>query len=331
MGAGFGGLELTTRLSEEFGDGIDVLLIDSSDGFVFGFSKLDVMFDRLAPAALRHPYRGLVGPGVRFLQTHVRSIDPIAKQVETDSGALAGGSVNVGVTSTPFKCPPAPSECALPLHDYLSERGLRGDSEISLVMPFQIPIPPSPEASGALIAAFEERDINWFPERSVKELVVEHKIAILSDGTEMPYNLFLGVLVHHAPAVVEDSGLAVDGWMPVNPLTLETDFPGVYAIDDVTSVGTAKAGVLAEGQASVVAEQIAAIPRGVDYAASYNGRGTCYIEFGYDQVGRVDGTFLSGQRPMGILEGPSPELAADKISFGSQRVRRWFDRTWPEA
>ena len=49
LGAGFGGLELSTRLSEEFGDAIDVVLIDKSDGFVFGFSKLDVMFGRATP------------------------------------------------------------------------------------------------------------------------------------------------------------------------------------------------------------------------------------------------------------------------------------------
>ena len=46
LGAGFGGLELTTRLSDELGDDVDVVLIDKADGFVFGFSKLDVMFGR---------------------------------------------------------------------------------------------------------------------------------------------------------------------------------------------------------------------------------------------------------------------------------------------
>ena len=50
LGAGFGGLELTTRLSDEFGDDVEVVLIDQSDGFVFGFSKLDVMFGRALPA-----------------------------------------------------------------------------------------------------------------------------------------------------------------------------------------------------------------------------------------------------------------------------------------
>ena len=46
LGAGFGGLELTTRLSDEFGDDVDVVLIDRTESFVFGFSKLEVMFGR---------------------------------------------------------------------------------------------------------------------------------------------------------------------------------------------------------------------------------------------------------------------------------------------
>jgi sulfide:quinone oxidoreductase len=88
LGAGFGGLELTTRLSEELGDDADVVLIDQSDGFVFGFSKLEVMFGREDPAAVHHPYAGMVKPGVRFVQSTIRSIDPVAKRVETDLGAF---------------------------------------------------------------------------------------------------------------------------------------------------------------------------------------------------------------------------------------------------
>ena len=79
LGAGFGGLELAARLSEELGDEIEVVLIDQADGFVFGFSKLDVMFGRTVARAVRHPYRDLVKPGVRFVQTTIRTIDPTAR------------------------------------------------------------------------------------------------------------------------------------------------------------------------------------------------------------------------------------------------------------
>ena len=64
------------------------------------------------------------------------------------------------------------------------------------------------------------------------------KVAMLSDGSELPYELFLGVPVHRVPQVVVESGLAKDqyGWVPVNKQTLETAFPGVYAVGDVTAL-----------------------------------------------------------------------------------------------
>lgn len=372
LGAGFGGLELTTRLSEEFGDSVDVILIDQSDGFIFGFSKLDVMFGRALPTAVRHSYADFVKPGVRFVQSTVRSIDPAAKRVETDAGtfdadvlvvalgadlhpdatpglvegghefytvpgafalrdvlaSFEGGRVIVGVTSLPFKCPPAPSETVLLMHDLLTERGVRDKSQISLVMPLPVPIPPSPKASEALLVAFAERGIEWHPGQMVRELDPARKVAVLRDGGEMPYDLFLGVPVHRVPAVVAESGMTVDGWIPVNSLTMETGFEGVYAVGDVASVGTPKAGVFAERQASVVADRIGARLRGTPESSEYDGFGMCYLDFGGDMVARVDVTFLSGQAPFGDLEGPTAALFDEKVEFGSTRVRRWFGRDW---
>jgi sulfide:quinone oxidoreductase len=376
LGAGFGGLELTARLSDELGAEHEVVLVDRNEGFVFGFSKLDVMFGRALPAQVTHPYRDVVKPGVRFLQDAVRSIDPAARRVELEGGEsidadvlvvalgadlhpeetpglveaghefytvdgafrlrdvlaeFGGGRVIVGVTSTPFKCPPAPSETALLMHELLTARGLRDRSEVSLVMPLGVPIPPSPAASEALLAAFAERGITWVPGRLVRSLDPATRAARLDDDTELPYDLFLGVPVHRVPTVVEESGMAVDGWIPVDPLTLETSFPGVYAVGDVTSVGTPKAGVFAERQAGVVADRIVASVRSGADAPDYDGRGICYLEFGDDRVAKVDVTFVSGQAPAGSFEEPSEALAADKADFGISRIRRWFDRDWSTA
>ena len=373
LGAGFGGLELTTRLSEEFGADVDVVLVDKTDDFVFGFSKLEVMFGRARSEQVRHPYRDFVKPGVQFVQSTVHAIDPNEKRVETDAGTFdadilvvalgadlhpeatpglleggyefytepgafalrevlaefPGGRVVIAVTSAPFKCPPAPSETALLMHDFLTTRGVRDRSQIALVMPLPAPIPPSPDASKAILAAFEERGIEWHPQTMVRGLDPQRRVAMLGDGTEMPYDLFLGVPKHTVPDVVAESGMTVDGWIPVDPMTLETRFPGVYAVGDVTSVGTPKAGVFAEGQAAIVADRISALVRGAGESATYDGHGICYLEFGHDQVAKVDVTFLGGQAPSGKLEGPSPALAADKSNFGSSRVQRWFGRTWP--
>jgi sulfide:quinone oxidoreductase len=370
LGAGFGGLELATRLSDEVGGTTEIDLIDEKPGFVFGFSKLDVMFGKQTADHVFHPYEAIDKVGVHFTQTTIRSIDPLQKSVVTDAGrfeadvlvvalgadldpsatpgllesghefytvpgafalrdvleSFEGGDVIIGVTSTPFKCPPAPSETALLMHDFLTRNGRRDKSRISLVMPLGAPIPPSPGASAALLSAFEERGIDWHPERMVTALEGERKVAVLSSGEELPFDLFLGVPVHKAPAVVVESGLTVDGWIPVDPPTLKTEFPDVYAIGDVTSVGTPKAGVFAEGQASIVADQIIAMSQDRPMLRTYEGRGICYLEFGGGLVATVDVTFLSGAAPVGEIEGPSIALAASKAEFGSSRIGRWFGR-----
>ena len=247
----------------------------------------------------------------------------------TCSRASSGAPAIVGVTGKSFKCPPAPSETALLLHDYLTARGRREATEISLVMPFGTPIPPSPDTSRAILAAFAERGITFVKDSLVQALDPARKVAVLSDGTEMPYELFLGVPVHRVPQVVVESGLAAHayGWVPVNKQTLETSFPGVYAVGDVNGVGTPKAGVFAEGAARVVAAAIIAQLRGGPAPEAYKGQGSCYVEFGHDQVGRVDVDFLSGPKPTGIFQEPSAALVAEKVHFGSSRLQRWFGRT----
>ena len=123
---------------------------------------------------------------------------------------------------------------------------------------------------------------------------MDRRAAVFSDGDTLAFDLFLGVPRHVAPKVVLTSGLAVDGWIPVNPATLETAFDDVYAVGDVTSVGTPKAGVFAEGQAAVVAASILARVRGDAATTAYDGRGTCYLEFGDGEVARVTVSFLAG-------------------------------------
>jgi sulfide:quinone oxidoreductase len=368
LGAGFGGLELSTILSETFGDDAGVTLIDGGDAFVFGYSKLDVMFGHAEPDAVRLPYESFAKPGVKFVREKITAIDPRARRVTTDAGvheadvlvvalgadydfdatpglaeassefysvagaehmrevlpAFTGGKAVVGVCGAPFKCPPAPSEAALLLHDYLTERGIRNSCEITLVMPFSTPIPPSPDTSAALLEAFAARGIEFIPGRRVSSLDPSRQVAALEDGTELPYDLFLGVPKHRAPEVVLESGLAVDGFVPVDSRTLETSFPGVYAVGDVATVGVPKAGVFAEGAARVVAEEITARRRGDAQPEGYGGRASCYVEFGAGLVGRVDVDFSSGQKLTGTLQRPSLEIVAEKKHFGASRRARWF-------
>ena len=201
---------------------------------------------------------------------------------------------------------------------------MRDACEISLVMPFGVPIPPSPDTSRALLDAFAERDITFVPNRLVRALDPDRRVAILDDDSEMPYDLFLGVPKHRVPDVVAQSGMTEDGWVPVNPATLATRYPGVYAVGDVNSVGTPKAGVFAEGAARVVADALIAQSRGGAGPEAYGGEGSCYIEFGEGLVGRVDVKFVPGVPPAGTLTAPSIEVTREKEHFGSSRRARWF-------
>ena len=212
LGAGFAGLELATMLSEAFGDDVDVTLIDKSDAFVFGYSKLDVMFGRTTLDAVRLPYRDIAKPGVRFLQETITAIDPEARRVTTDCRCprrrlpgrrarrrlrlrrhartrrgrqrvlfggrrRAGGRVAADVLAGSSRSSASVERrssvrrrrasarccctticrreaCATPARSRSSSRS-------------GTPIPPSPDTSRALVAAFAERDIEFVPNRRV--------------------------------------------------------------------------------------------------------------------------------------------------------------------
>jgi sulfide:quinone oxidoreductase len=368
LGAGFGGLELSTILSEALGERLDLTLIDKNDAFIFGFSKLDVMFDLEPPEAICMHYHHINKPGVRFRQEAVTSIDPVTRRVETDQGTydadmlvialgadydfkatpglveaenefytVAGamrlrerllnfneGRVVIGISAVPYKCPPAPYEAALMLHDYLERRGVRQNCQITLATPFGIPIPPSPETSEALLAAFAEREITFLPKMRVVSLDPDRGVVNFEDGSTLPYDLYMGVPKHCVPAVVASSGLTQDGWVVPNPKNLKTQFPGVYAIGDVTRFGAPKAGLFAEGAGRVAALSILADLNEGPPPPDYEGAGTCYIEFGGGRVGRVDINFLSGPKVTGKYYEPSADLVAEKKFFGSSRRGRWF-------
>jgi sulfide:quinone oxidoreductase len=97
LGAGFGGLELATRLSETVPDLVRVTLLDRNDSFVFGFSKLDVMLGKLAADEARMYYRDIATEGVEFRQETVTAIDPATRRVKTDAGSYDADFIAVAM------------------------------------------------------------------------------------------------------------------------------------------------------------------------------------------------------------------------------------------
>lgn len=367
LGAGFGGLEVASRLSAEAADRVDVTVIDQSDAFVFGFSKLETLFGR-SDTTWRTPYSALDLPSVTFRQERITRIDPESKKVETSGGSyvadvivialgadlniaatpglaesghefysVAGaeraaaavrdfgaGHAVVAVAGTPYKCPPAPCEAALMLDDYLVQRGRRAETHITVVSPLPAPVPPSPETSAAIHDAFAMRGITFRASARMTEVDGDRRKVRLENGEELDYDLLLGVPRHCPPPVVATLPAGTDGWVHVDPFTLRTAHPDVYAVGDVADAPVPRAGVFAERAAAVVAEQILSGLDGRD-VVPYDGYGACYIEFGGGPVARVEVTFMTADGVQGgPFSPPSMELAADKEQFGTTRIARWF-------
>jgi sulfide:quinone oxidoreductase len=370
LGAGFGGLELATRLSEIASDAVDVTLLDRNDSFFFGFSKLEVMLGRQSADDVRLSYRDIAKDGVEFRQETVVGIDPVARRVETDVGthdadflvvamgadydmaatpgfeedgyeyyslagaerlrdALAdfeGGRVLVSVLGQPFKCPPAPFEGSFLLHEHFTQRGIRDDVAMTTTFPMQRPVPVTGAVSQMFRDGLASRGIEELPEHLVTSIDPDAHTARLATGETLAYDLFVGIPVHRAPEPLGASGLAVNGWVPVDQTNLRTAFPHVYAVGDVcTGPRTvAKAGIFAEAAARVVADDIVAEISGEDPPAPYEGSGVCYAEFGGGLVSKVEVNFLRGESPAAERHDPSLEYAAEKTEFGATRRARWF-------
>jgi sulfide:quinone oxidoreductase len=211
------------------------------------------------------------------------------------------------------------------LHDYLTTRGIRNACDITLILPLETPVPPSPETSRALLEAFAERNITFVADREMRSVDIKRQVVTLDDGREFPYDLFLGVPAIRAPKLLEESGMTEDKYVPTNPKTLETRFANVYAIGDCAKQGTPKAGVFAEGAARAVAASLIARLQDQKPPVTHKGTGSCYIEFGGGRIGRVDVDFFSDpEGPTGTYYAPSVALRTDKENFGASRRARWF-------
>ncbi len=238
-----------------------------------------------------------------------------------------GGRVLIGIFGLPYKCPPAPFELALLLNDFFKERGVPATIEVFGPQPMAIPI-LGPAGCAAIEGRLAAQGIAFLPSRTATEV---RPGEVVFDGEARPFDLLLGIAPHRAPAVVRAAGLtAPGGWVQVDPATLATRFPNVYAVGDVTEILMAdgrplpKAGVFAEAAGEVVAEQIAARFAGREPERSFTGEGHCYLEVGGGQAMVVRGRFLEKPAPAVELLGPAPEFLEEKLAFERRRLEAWF-------
>jgi sulfide:quinone oxidoreductase len=250
-------------------------------------------------------------------------------------GALAefdGGVVAIGVSSLPFKCPAAPYETAFLVDHYFKARGSGKGVQIRFFTPEGLPLPSAgPEIGNGTKAMLESRGID--ATFKVKLAEVKPGEAIFEDGSRLAFDLLIAVPPHAAPEVVQRAGLTDEtGWIPVEPTTMRTKHANVYALGDVTSVSTPsgfvpylpKAGVFAQHQAEVVANNIAVEINGRGHTKAWDGGGACFLMTGGAQAAFVKGTWFATPHPAIKFSPPSRIMYMERVLFEKFWLRRWF-------
>jgi sulfide:quinone oxidoreductase len=242
------------------------------------------------------------------------------------------GRIAVLISAMPFKCPAAPYEASMLIDCACRRRGVRGAVSIDLYTPEPGPMPVAgPEVSKQVRQLVESKNIGVHTGHAVKGVDPETRRIEFADGKTADFDLLVYVPPHRAPAFIQKSGLAgAGGWAAVDRATLATNFPGVYAIGDITGIPLAigkplpKAGVFAHGEAEVVARNIVAGIRGEPASARFTGDGACFVEAGDGRAGYGSGNFYAEPAPRIALRPPSRWLHLGKLAYEKFWLYRWF-------
>ncbi|MBF8268011.1 MAG: pyridine nucleotide-disulfide oxidoreductase [Dehalococcoidia bacterium] len=270
-------------------------------------------------------------PGLPQAGHNLYTLDGATAIRDTRKGLTAGALV-VLVARTPFKCPAAPYEAAMLLDHDLRKRKAREQVSVALYSPEPGPMGVAgPEVSAAVRHLLQERDIAYHPQHQLTGVDPGTKTLRFSNNAEARYDLLVYVPPHVAPTVVREAGLVGEsGWVPVDRHTMETKYPGVYAIGDVTGIPLSmglplpKAGVFAHHEGEAVAKSIAAQVLGGGEPGSFDGHGECFIEVGGGRAGLGRGNFYAEPRPAVKLYKPGRHWHAAKMLFEKEWFRRWF-------
>lgn len=254
-----------------------------------------------------------------------------AKRLRNALSSFRGGSIRLVVSSTPFKCPPAPYEAAMLIDDYLRRKGLRDKSDIQIFTPEPLPMPiAGPEVGNTVVSMLNEKGIGFHNNVKISIIDGSSKQIVFENGTREKYDLLIAIPPHTSPKVVRESHSLADatsGWIYVDPKNMQTKHDRVYAIGDVTAVKLPsgmmlpKAATFAFGQAEIVAFNIASSVLGTE-TRSWDGFGECFIETGSGNAGYGSGSFYSSPKPVINLQMPSKELRERKDAWGNYWTKR---------
>lgn len=243
---------------------------------------------------------------------------------------LRSGRVLVLTAAPAYKCPAAPYEGAMLIDALLRKREVRQSVEVELHPAEPGPmVVAGPQVSAAVRAMVEAKGIAYRPGHQISR--AEAGRVTFTDGATVDFDLLVHVPPIAPPPALQGSGLVDEsGWVRVDRHTLQTAFPDVYAVGDVTLIPLTmgkplpRAGVFAHAQANVVARNIAAAIAGKDRSARFDGHGACFVETGSGKAGFGSGNFYAEPQPVVRMRRPAWYWHVGKMLFEKQIIRGWL-------
>jgi sulfide:quinone oxidoreductase len=244
-----------------------------------------------------------------------------------------GGKVAVVVSALPYKCPGAPHEGAMLIADFFRKRGLSGKAEVHLFTPEPQPMPVAgPTLGEAVKQMLDNNGVAFHPLHKLTRVDVDARELHFEGKDSYQYDLLVAIPPHRGARLAYEAGLANEaGWIPVNRLTLQTQYEGVFALGDATTISIPgrwkpdvplmlpKAGVFAHAQAKVVSKQIAAEIARRGEPGEFPGVGYCMLEAGESMAGFAFGDFFAE---------PSPQIELRQIGKTWHLGKVLFEQWW---
>ena len=322
-------LSLLTKKGITYVNG-EVLKIDPSNRLVKTSTK-DLTYDYLIVALGAELVPEAI-PGFSENAHHNYTLEA-AMRLREDLRTFSGGTIAIGVSSIPFKCPAAPYEAALLLDYYFRKKRIRDKIDFQFFTPEPLPMPVAgPVIGNKIKKMLEARGIDFHPNLKLVSADSRRREISFEKGENIKFDLLVAVPPHKSPNAAQEADLTNGvGWIAVDKKTLRTRYDDLYAIGDVTAIKLfdgmmlPKAGVFAHAQAEVVAHNIAVDIEGGGKRREFDGKGYCFIETGSGKAGLASGEFYAQPRVVNIKR---PEVNRiwhwGKVLFEKYWFWRWF-------
>lgn len=309
----------------------DVLHVDAPNKVVTISNGIVIRGDYIV-IALGAEMRPELIPGLKEAGCNCYSLD--GAEALSEARKIESGRVAILITGLPYRCPAAPLEVAMLLEHEFEELQVRDKIRIDVYTPEAGPMPVAGEAvSHQVLQMVESRGIHYHPSHIVSRVDPEKKQLTFTTGDSALFDLLIYVPPHRLPESLEHSGLALcNGWVSVDPATLETSVPGVFAVGDANVImlkcgkPLPKAATFARAEAAVAAARIIRSITGHGAEERFTGHGFCLFEVGKGLAGKGHGNFFADPAPDIQLEHPSVASHEEKVDYEQFWISHFVSR-----